>query len=268
MKMPNVVVSGMMGRMGSMITRDFVLANHVNLVGAVVAQNEVERARNFLDQLGAKHVPVSYEVSQILKTAGNIDIYLDFSIWGAVEGNVPEVAQAKIPCIIGVSGFAEEDFEWLEKLSVENGVPILLVPNFSIGILLLKHMSCIVRKYFPKVELIETHHDMKRDAPSGTSLDIATTLAKIDPPAPPNPQIDELDMGSRGMSVRDVKIHSLRLPGVIAEQQVVFASKGELLTLTHSTTSRESFLTGIYYAIDHIHEVDGFQVGLDKIICI
>lgn len=266
--MPNVVVSGMMGRMGSMIARDFVLADHVRLVGAVVAQDEVERARALLDQLGAQNVPVSYEVSQILKTAGNIDVYLDFSVWGAVEGNVPEVARANIPCIIGVSGFGEEDFEWLEKLSADNGIPILLVPNFSLGVLLLKHISCIVRKYFPKVELIETHHDMKRDAPSGTSLDIATSLAKIDPPAPPNPPIDELDMGSRGMSVRDVKIHSVRLPGVIAEQQVVFASKGELLTLTHNTTSRESFLTGIYYAIDHIHEVHGFQVGLDKIIII
>ncbi|MCD6216346.1 4-hydroxy-tetrahydrodipicolinate reductase [bacterium] len=264
--MPNVVISGLMGRMGSMIARDFIRQGKVTLAGAVVAEHEIERARAFLDQMGAENVPVSSEVSHVLMKSRQIDTYLDFSVWDAVESNVPQVARKGIPAIIGASGFAEDDFDWMETLAKENDVPILLVPNFSIGILLVKKMSMIARKYFPTAELIETHHDLKRDAPSGTSLDIATSLAKIEPPPPVNVPVEELDMGSRGMAVRDVKIHSLRLPGVIAEQEIVFAGDGEVLTIKHSTTSRAAFLAGIYFAIDSISSLKGLTVGLDKIM--
>jgi 4-hydroxy-tetrahydrodipicolinate reductase len=264
--MPNVVISGLMGRMGSMIARDFIRQGKVTLAGAVVAEHEIERARAFLDQMGAENVPVSSEVSHILMKSRQIDIYLDFSVWGAVESNVPQVARKGIPAIIGASGFAEDDFDWMETLSKENDVPILLVPNFSIGILLVKKMSMMVRKYFPTAELIETHHDLKRDAPSGTALDIATSLAKIEPPPPVNDPVEELDMGSRGMAVRDVKIHSIRLPGVIAEQEAIFAGNGEVLTIKHCTTSRAAFLAGIYFAIEKIGSLKGLTVGLDKIM--
>lgn len=264
--MPNVVLSGLMGRMGSMIARDFIRHGKVSLAGAVVAPFELERARAFLDQMGAENVPVSSEISHVLMKSRQIDIYMDFSVWSAVEVNVPEVARNGIPSIIGASGFAEDDFSWMETLSKENDVPILLVPNFSIGILLVKQMAMLARKYFPTAELIETHHDLKRDAPSGTSLDIATSLAKIKPPPPVNDPIEELDMGSRGMAVRDIKIHSIRLPGIIAEQEAIFAGNGEVLTIKHSTTSRAAFLAGIYFAIDNIASQKGFTVGLEKIM--
>ncbi|MFH1514737.1 MAG: 4-hydroxy-tetrahydrodipicolinate reductase [bacterium] len=264
--MPNVILSGMMGRMGGMIMREFLQSGRVRLVGAVVAHDEIEKARSLLDSLGAENVPVSWDVSHILKTAGQVDVFLDFSVWDAVVDNVPKVVESAIPAVIGVTGFIEDDFEWLEKLAKENNIPILLVPNFSVGVLLLKAMSMLARKHFPTVELIETHHDMKRDAPSGTSLDIATSLAKIQPPPPVNPPVDELDMGSRGLSIRDVKIHSLRLPGVIAEQEVIFAGDGEVLSIKHKTTSRIAFMQGIYYALENINNIEGFAVGLDKIM--
>lgn len=264
--MPNIILSGIMGRMGNMIVREFLRTRRVTLVGAVVAQDEIERARVLLDSLGAETVPVSWDVSHVLQTAGQVDVFLDFSVWDAVQDNIPKVAQGAVPSVIGVTGFIEDDFEWLEKHANENNIPILLVPNFSVGVLLIKKMSMLAREHFPTVELLETHHDLKRDAPSGTSLDIATSLAKIQPPDPVHPPVDELDMGSRGLSIRDVKIHSLRLPGVIAEQEVIFAGNGEILTIKHKTTSRIAFMDGIYFAIENINSIKGFAVGLDKIM--
>lgn len=264
--MKNVVISGMMGRMGSMIALDMIRNKRANLTGAVVAHQEIEKAKDFLAANGKIDVPVAPDSESLLYSLEEVDVFLDFSVLSAVEKNINSVAKKRIPSVIGVSGFAEEDYDWMQTLADENNVPILLVPNFSIGILLVKKMVEMARRYYPKVELVEAHHDQKRDAPSGTSLDIATHIAKIEPPPITTPQVDEIDMGSRGFTVKDVHVHSIRLPGIIAEQSVIFGSPGEQLSICHRTTSRESFLPGIYYAIEHVAELKGFNIGLEKLI--
>ena len=264
--MANVLLSGMMGRMGSMIAQDMISTERGRLVGAIVAPNEIERAKDFLARMDARNIPVSSDITQVLDSTPTVDVYLDFSVMSAVEKNLKESAARKIPSVIGVSGFAEDDYDWMGSLASQNDVPILLVPNFSVGILLVKKMVGLARAYYPKVEIIEAHHDQKRDAPSGTSLDLATHLAKIDALPSLSPQIEELDMGSRGLEVRDVRVHSIRLPGIIAEQTIVFGAPGEQLSIMHRTTSRDSFLAGIYYAVDHVEELKGFNVGLESVM--
>ena len=264
--MANVLLSGMMGRMGSMIAQDMIHTERGRLSGAVVAPGEIDRAKEYLDRLRTGNIPVSSDITQVLDSLSDVDVFLDFSVMSAVEQNLKAVASRKIPSVIGVSGFAEDDYDWMASIASQNDVPILLVPNFSVGILLVKKMVALAREYYPKVEIIEAHHDQKRDAPSGTSLDIATQLAKIDPPQSTYPPIEELDMGSRGMEIRDVRVHSIRLPGIIAEQTIVFGALGEQLSIMHRTTSRDSFLAGIYYAVDHVEELKGFHVGLESVM--
>jgi 4-hydroxy-tetrahydrodipicolinate reductase len=264
--MKNVILSGMMGRMGSMIAVDVIHMKRANLVGSIVASDEVDEARDFLASNGVMDLPVSSDAQALLDSVSKADVYLDFSIMRAVESNLKLAAKKRIPSIIGVSGFAEEDYDWMRSIAVQNNVPILLVPNFSIGILLIKKMVELARRYYQRVEIIEAHHDQKRDAPSGTSLDIAMHIAKIEPPPSPFPPIDEVDMGSRGFQVKDVHVHSLRIPGIIAEQTIIFGAPGEQLSISHRTTSRDSFLAGIYYAIDHVGELKGFNIGLESVL--
>jgi 4-hydroxy-tetrahydrodipicolinate reductase len=263
--MVNLILSGMMGQMGSMISHDILTKRHINLVGAIVASHEIEKAKGVLARYDVANIPVVSDIRDIYRSEP-VDVFLDFSVMAATKINLPEIASRKIPSIIGVSGFAEDDYGWMRSMSEQYDVAILLVPNFSIGILLVKKMAALARAYFPKVELVETHHDRKRDAPSGTSLDIATMLAKIDPPPAETPQVEELDLGSRGMDVKDVKIHSLRLPGVIARQSILFSRKGEVLSIEHDTTSREAFLAGIYFTIENIYKMKGFNIGLESIM--
>jgi len=264
--MKNVLLSGMMGRMGNMIVLDMIHNKRATLVGSIVAPLEIDEAKDFLASNGILDIPVSSEAETVLESVSNTDVFLDFSVMRAVERNLNVVTKKKIPSIIGVSGFAEEDYDWMRSIAVENDVPVLLVPNFSIGILLVKKMVEMARRYYHKVEIIEAHHDQKRDAPSGTSLDIATHLAKIEPPYSLTPPVDEVDMGSRGFAVKDVHVHSLRLPGIIAEQTIIFGAPGEQLSIAHRTLSRDSFLAGIYYAIEHVAELKGFNVGLESVI--
>ena len=168
------------------------------------------------------------------------DAAVDFTRPDAVVGDVEACVGQRVPCVIGTSGF---DRGAVERLAQVANVPVFHAPNFSVGAVLMMRFAAEAAKHLPKAEIVELHHDTKIDAPSGT----ATATAEL--------------MGG------DVPVHSVRLPGLVAHQEVILGGPGQTLTIRHDTTSRDAFVPGVLLALEHVRELPpGLTVGLDAIL--
>lgn len=168
--------------------------------------------------------------------------------------------------VIGASGLLPEQIQNLQTLSSEKKLGGIIVPNFSIGAVLMMRFAAEAAKFLPNVEIIEAHHQQKLDAPSGTAMKTAEMIAAARRgPKHPLP-LKELLEGARGASHHDVNIHSLRLPGVLARQQVVFGNTGETLTITHDSIDRASFMPGVVLACQHVLKIENLYYGLEHLL--
>jgi 4-hydroxy-tetrahydrodipicolinate reductase len=168
------------------------------------------------------------------------DAAVDFTRPDAVVENVTRCLAAGVPVVIGTSGF---DPEAVDRLAREASLPCFHAPNFAKGAVLMMRFAEEAAKVFPRAEIVELHHETKRDAPSGTAKATASRMG-TDPP-----------------------IHSIRLPGLVAQQEVVFGGPGETLTIRHDTTSREAFVPGVLHALERLRELPpGLTVGLDRLL--
>jgi 4-hydroxy-tetrahydrodipicolinate reductase len=168
------------------------------------------------------------------------DAAVDFTRPDAVAGNVRRCVEARVPVVIGTSGFGTEE---VDRIAREAGVPCFFAPNFALGAVLMIRFAAEAARSFPRAEIVELHADTKRDAPSGTA--VATAAAMGTSPA----------------------IHSVRLPGLVAHQEVILGGPGELLTIRHDTTSREAFAPGVLLALERVRGLPpGLTVGLDALL--
>ena len=154
--------------------------------------------------------------------------------------------EAGVPVVIGATGWTEEDLVVLGELCDEDGVPAMYVPNFSFGAVLMMRFAAQAARVFPRAEIVELHHDTKRDAPSGTAKLTARRIHEAGAPLPP--------------------IHSVRLPGLVAHQETIFGGTGETLTLRHDSPSREAYGPGIVAAVRAVRQQSGLVIGLDAIV--
>ena len=175
------------------------------------------------------------------------DAIIDFTSPKSVMNNIRTAAQNKCHVIVGTTGITEKDLLEIKGLCEKNGVNILVAPNFAVGAVLMMKYSADAAKYMPKAEIIELHHDKKIDAPSGTALKTA-------------------EMMKKSSSMKDIPIHSVRLPGFVANQEVIFGGLGQTLTIKHETTSRESFMPGVVLAAKKIKGLKGLTYGLENIL--
>ena len=160
-----------------------------------------------------------------------------------MHGNAKAALSAGIPCVIGTTGLGEDALAELDRLGKERGCPVLLAPNFALGAVLMMRFAAEAARSFPQAEIIELHADTKLDAPSGTAK---ATAAR---------------MGG------DVPIHSVRLPGLVAHQEVILGGPGETLTIRHDTTSREAFVPGVLLALERLRGLPpGLTVGLESLL--
>jgi 4-hydroxy-tetrahydrodipicolinate reductase len=174
---------------------------------------------------------------------GGCDVAVDFTAPGAVEANARRSLAAGVPCVIGTTGLDEAALDRLGALARERGVACFVAPNFAIGAVLMMRFAEEAARHLPHAEIIELHHDTKLDAPSGTAK---ATAAR---------------MGG------DVPIHSVRLPGLIAHQEVILGAAGQYLTIRHDTTSREAFVPGVLLAVERVRGLPpGLIVGLDALL--
>ena len=169
--------------------------------------------------------------------------------------------------VVGTTGFTEENLITLQKMCEDKGLGCIIAPNFALGAVLMMKFSQMAAKYFNDVEIIELHHDQKLDAPSGTAVKTAELIREVrESKEQGHPNEKEIIPGARGANIDGMRIHSVRLPGLIAHQQVMFGSDGQMLTLRHDSFNRESFMSGVKLAVENVMKLDVLVYGLENII--
>jgi 4-hydroxy-tetrahydrodipicolinate reductase len=177
---------------------------------------------------------------KVVETLDEADAAIDFTAPDAVVGNVLAALDAGVPCVIGTTG---ADLAPVDERARERSLPVFFAPNYAIGAVLMMRFAAQAAAFLPRVEIVELHNEAKKDAPSGTARATADLIPG------------------------DVPIHSVRLPGLVAHQEVLLGGEGELLTIRHDSFSREAFAPGVLLALERLHSLPaGLTVGLDAIL--
>lgn len=193
-------------------------------------------------------------------------VVIDFTNAEVVFKNTETIIESGACPVIGTSGLLKDQIQALQKRSLVLKRGGIIAPNFSLGAVLLMKYAANIAKYFPQVEIIEMHHAQKLDSPSGTAIRTAELIAKERSSAKQNARSLETIPGARGATYEDIPIHAVRLPGLIASQQIIFGGLGETLTLRHDTIDRQSFMSGVILACRKVLELDHLVYGLENIL--
>jgi 4-hydroxy-tetrahydrodipicolinate reductase len=263
MEFIRVVINGALGRMGREITKAIVHEPGLKAAGAV----EKEVAQQYLPLAEAMElVPFSSDLGSLLRSC-DADVVVDFTNAEASMAAARIAIKQKVNMVIGTTGLSEENLAEIEQLCKANGVGAVVAPNFSLGAALLMHLSRFAAKFFDHAEIIEMHHDKKADAPSGTAIATARAMAQTRGKSFIYPEVKkEVISNARGGQMDGIAIHSLRLPGFMAGQEVIFSGAGETLSLRHNAISRECYLPGVVLAIKEVTKRKGLTYGLDALL--
>jgi 4-hydroxy-tetrahydrodipicolinate reductase len=249
--MIDVAVSGAMGRLGSAISRGVAAAENMRLTGLHAPGHEGKSIGN----LG------------VTGESGNLvaQVVVECAHPGVVMDNLRTWHEKGFNVVVGTSGFTEDRLAELRSFWGPEDQGCLVVPNFSIGAVLMMRFAELASSYFDSVEIVERHEDKKPDAPSGTALATAMRIGKHrnDAREPSNHEIIE---GARGGLATGVRVHSLRMAGLLSDQEVAFSNTGETFSLLHRCTSYESFVDGALLAIQHVEKMKGVTIGLDAVL--
>jgi 4-hydroxy-tetrahydrodipicolinate reductase len=236
-----VAVLGAKGRMGSEVIR------------AVTAAADLE-------------VGPAYDVGDMLDLAG-VDVAVDFTHPSAVMDNLRACIDAGVHAVVGTTGFDAARLDTLRRWLKGSSVGVLVAPNFGIAAVLMMRFAAQAAPYFDSVEIVELHHPGKADAPSGTARRTAELVgqARAGMPAMPDATTESLD-GARGALVDGVRVHAVRMAGMVAHQEVILGGEGETLTLRHDSYDRASFMPGVLLGVRQIGTRPGLTVGLDALL--
>ena len=197
-----------------------------------------------------------------------IDVLIDFTQPNSIYNNAKYCLSNKINIVIGTTGLKDEQIEELKQMSESNKTACFIAPNFSTGAVLMMMFSKMASKYFDNAEIIELHHNQKKDAPSGTAVKTAQMMAENnDNFTKGNCPETETIKGARGAnSYNNIHIHSVRMPGYIASQEVIFGASGQILTIRHDSMNRECYMDGVLRAVRYVNENHNFVYGLENIL--
>jgi len=250
-----VLVSGALGRMGRTVADAVKNDSELELVGAVdVFDGEVAglKVEKNLDAALELHQP---------------DVMVDFTRPDSVFKNVMTALEKKVSPVVGTTGLSDDAKEKIRAAAEKFQTPAFIAPNFAIGAVLMMLISKQVAKYMPDVEIIELHHDKKLDAPSGTAELTAKMISEVRPSHKQgHPAEVERLKNVRGADYDGIRIHSVRLPGYVAHQEVIFGGLGQTLTIRHDSTGRDSFMPGVLLACKKVRSLQGLTIGLDKLL--
>lgn len=258
-----VLVHGALGKMGREVVAAISRTPELELVGAVDIKATQEQL-TLPD--GSKKVPLSSNLSSLIETC-HPKVLLDFTIAEAAISAARIALKRGINVVIGTSGLSDENLKEIAQLSEANKVGAVVAPNFTIGAAVLLNAVKAAAKLFDYVDIIEMHHHEKVDAPSGTAL--ATAKAMLQSRGKPflySKTKKETLSGTRGGEVDGVAIHSVRLPGFVASQEVVFGGQGQTLSFRHDTIGRECYVPGVIIAIKEVVKRQGLVFGLDTLL--
>jgi len=192
-----------------------------------------------------------------------VEVAVDFTTPQAVKDNIRFCTEHGIHAVVGTTGLSGNDLDEIAMWTKEHGTNVFIAPNFALGAVLMMRFAALAARHFHTAEIVERHHERKKDAPSGTSLRTAALMneARREPWEAPGGAED-----ARGVDAGGIRIHSLRVPGSIAHQEVVLGSPGETLTIRHDSLDRASFMPGVLLAIKKVASLDGVTVGLEHLL--
>jgi 4-hydroxy-tetrahydrodipicolinate reductase len=200
------------------------------------------------------------------------EVVIDFTVADAVRQNLAHYAEAGIHAVVGTTGLSEADLAEAARLFAASEANAIVAANFAIGAVLLMHFCQLAAPYMDGVEVIELHHDAKRDAPSGTALHTASGIAAARQragvgPLPADPTTELVLPGARGAEgPGGVRVHSVRLPGLIAHEEVIFGALGQSLSIRHDAYDRRSFMPGVLLAVRSVADRPGLTVGIEALL--
>ncbi|MBN1191336.1 MAG: 4-hydroxy-tetrahydrodipicolinate reductase [Dehalococcoidales bacterium] len=256
-----VVVFGAAGRVGQVLINGLVSNSEVKLVGAVDARASSEKM-----VLGdGVSIPYSPDLEKIIDQV-QPEVMVDFTLAPATMPAARIAASRHVNLVIGTTGLSAADITELDELAQSGKIGIILASNFALGAVLMMYFAKLAARYMDCAEIIELHHNQKIDAPSGTALNTARAMAA----AREKPFIKVADEGnnfpSRGEKTAGIPVHSVRLPGLMAHQEVLLGAPGQTLSIRHDTINRECYIPGVLMAIREVVKRPGLTQGLEKLL--
>jgi 4-hydroxy-tetrahydrodipicolinate reductase len=260
-----VALTGVAGQMGQEVVRALCAAPDMQLVAAVSPRHA---GRDAGDLAGVE--PLGIRVDAALSdalAASQPDVLVDFTRPDVARGIAEQALAAGVRPVIGTSGLQAEDLAALRELTAATGLATLVAPNFALGAILMMRFAREAARFFEHVEIVELHHDRKRDAPSGTAVQTVSELLSARPQfLPPAVSGEELWPGARGAEQHGVRVHSVRMPGLLAHQEVLFGAAGQLLTVRHDAFARTCYMPGVLLGIREVMQRQGLLLGLEAVL--
>jgi 4-hydroxy-tetrahydrodipicolinate reductase len=253
-----IIVAGASGKMGQEVVKLINQTEHFQLVGAVsrtYAEQEIQESAKY------------YATLEEALDANETDVIVDFTSPEMIKKHLQIACAYRVRPVVGTTGLTEEELNHLTVEFQQANLGGIIAPNFAIGAILMMRFAAQAAKYLPHVEIIESHHDRKLDAPSGTSLKTAELITESRRQMKQgHPKEIEMWEGARGADYHGFRIHSVRLPGLVAHQEVLFGGTGQLLTIRHDSLNRESFMPGVQIAVEKVLEMNQLVYGLENIL--
>ena len=238
-----VTVAGARGQMGGTVCRAVLGAGDLRLAAAVDPSYEGPSD-------DALEVPAFTDLESALAGVPS-DVVVDFTRPESVRDNILASLRSRVPVVVGTTGLGLDDLEKVRAAADAAATPVFVAPNFALGAVLMMEFSRQAAKYLTSCEVVELHHDRKLDAPSGTAKRTAELIEEV---------------WQNAGAARRVPIHSVRLPGLVAHQEVIFGGVGQTLTIRHDSLSRESFMAGVLLAVRRVGQLQGVVVGLENLL--
>jgi 4-hydroxy-tetrahydrodipicolinate reductase len=260
-----VCIAGATGWVGKPLSLAVSAADDLRLVGAVSPTHKGRKLKEIIPELDID-LTISGSVAAALETP--TDVLVDYTNAEAVKGNVMTAVRKGVHVVIGSSGLADEDFTEINQAALDHQVGVIAAGNFAITAVLLQRFACEAAKYLSHWEIIDYASDAKRDAPSGTTRELAFRLSEIRKPEVTHPISETIgEKESRGTTLNGSQIHSIRLPGYVISVEAIFGAPDERLTIRHDAgSSAEPYIQGTLLAIREVRNQVGLIRGLDKIM--
>ncbi|MCL2150033.1 MAG: 4-hydroxy-tetrahydrodipicolinate reductase [Dehalococcoidia bacterium] len=254
-----VAVHGAFGKMGQMVIAAVGREPDLSLVGGI----DLKASGSSMDTASGR-IPCGTDPETILRET-HPEVLVDFSVASAVMPLAIAAAAHRVHLVSGTTGLSADELKKIDELARTSGIGAVIAANFALGAVVMMHLAEIAARYFDYAEIIEEHHEQKRDAPSGTALSTAKLMAEARRQRFSEPKQEE-PSASRGQNTEGIAIHSVRLPGLVARQEVLFGALGQTLSVKHEAISRECYMPGVITAIKMVGQLQGLVSGLDKLL--
>lgn len=267
-----VLVNGAAGKMGREVIKAIAQAEDMTLMGAI-DRSPAHQGQDAGELAGIEplEIPVTNDFEPMLAMLSQekqLGVMVDFTHPDSVYQNIRSAIAYGVRPVVGTTGLSPAQVAELAEFADKASTGCLLIPNFSIGMVLLQQAAAQASQYFDHVEIIELHHNQKADAPSGTAIQTAQLLAEFGKSFNPA-AVEETEKlaGARGSTAdANIRIHSIRLPGLIAHQEVIFGAAGQIYTLRHDTSDRSCYMPGVLLSIRKVLPLKSLVYGLEKIL--